>query len=181
LKSKAVGRKELAVVPRSTYRGGLGGEAPSGMSKSARCKCGCSNTTALPLAIFTVANRSHAREKKTSTAVDRKLWTEWIQFVAGRTGSARRVSEEIEKAKKLMGLKREKEIGTLFHRCKNAMVARLKLTEINPLRKILLKLIFSKSRRKGPVLVDRTFTACLLSLAVIAPGLAKPSSLLSAP
>jgi hypothetical protein len=37
-------------------------------------------------------------KKKTSIAVDPKLWTEWIQFVVARTGSARKLSEEIEKA-----------------------------------------------------------------------------------
>jgi hypothetical protein len=37
-------------------------------------------------------------KKKTSIAVDPKLWTEWIQFVVTKTGSARKLSEEIEKA-----------------------------------------------------------------------------------
>jgi hypothetical protein len=37
-------------------------------------------------------------KKKTSIAVDSKLWTDWIQFVVARTGSARKLSEEIEKA-----------------------------------------------------------------------------------
>jgi len=37
-------------------------------------------------------------KKKTSIAVDPTLWTEWIQFVVARTGSARKLSEEIEKA-----------------------------------------------------------------------------------
>ena len=39
-------------------------------------------------------------KKKTSIAVDRKLWTEWIQFVVAKTGSARKLSDEIEKALK---------------------------------------------------------------------------------
>jgi len=37
-------------------------------------------------------------KKKTSIAVEEDLWTQWIQFVVGRTGSARKVSEEIERA-----------------------------------------------------------------------------------
>ncbi|HYW01828.1 MAG TPA: hypothetical protein VE862_10170 [Candidatus Acidoferrum sp.] len=37
-------------------------------------------------------------KKKTSIAVDPKLWTEWIQFVVAKTGSARKVSGELEKA-----------------------------------------------------------------------------------
>jgi hypothetical protein len=37
-------------------------------------------------------------KKKTSIAVDPKLWTEWIQFVVARTGSARKLSDEVEKA-----------------------------------------------------------------------------------
>lgn len=39
-------------------------------------------------------------KKKTSIAVDPKLWTEWIQFVVAKTGSARKLSDEIEKALK---------------------------------------------------------------------------------
>lgn len=35
---------------------------------------------------------------KTSINIDRNTWKEWIQFVVGRTGSARKVSEELEKA-----------------------------------------------------------------------------------
>ena len=37
-------------------------------------------------------------KQKTSIIIEKDLWTEWIQFVVGRTGSARRLSEEIEKA-----------------------------------------------------------------------------------
>jgi len=37
-------------------------------------------------------------KKKTSIAVDSNLWTKWIQFVVSRTGSARKLSDEIEKA-----------------------------------------------------------------------------------
>jgi hypothetical protein len=36
--------------------------------------------------------------RKTSIVIEKDLWTEWIQFVVARTGSARRLSEEIEKA-----------------------------------------------------------------------------------
>jgi hypothetical protein len=39
-------------------------------------------------------------KKKTSIAIDGDLWTEWIQFVVARTGSARKLSDEIEKALK---------------------------------------------------------------------------------
>jgi hypothetical protein len=37
-------------------------------------------------------------KQKTSIAIEKKLWTEWIQFVVARTGSARKLSNEIEKA-----------------------------------------------------------------------------------
>jgi hypothetical protein len=37
-------------------------------------------------------------KQKTSIAIDKDLWTEWIQFVVARTGSARKLSEEIERA-----------------------------------------------------------------------------------
>jgi len=37
-------------------------------------------------------------KQKTSIAIEKDLWTEWIQFVVARTGSARRLSEEIERA-----------------------------------------------------------------------------------
>jgi len=37
-------------------------------------------------------------KKKTSIAVDPKIWQEWVKFVVDRTGSSRRVSEELEKA-----------------------------------------------------------------------------------
>jgi hypothetical protein len=39
-------------------------------------------------------------KKKTSVAIEEDLWTQWIQFVVARTGSARKLSEEIEKALK---------------------------------------------------------------------------------
>jgi len=37
-------------------------------------------------------------KQKTSIAIEKDLWTEWIQFVVARTGSARKLSDEIERA-----------------------------------------------------------------------------------
>jgi len=37
-------------------------------------------------------------KQKTSIVIEKDLWTEWIQFVVAKTGSARRLSEELEKA-----------------------------------------------------------------------------------
>mgnify|MGYP001039311762 CR=1 FL=1 len=37
-------------------------------------------------------------KKKTSIMIDESLWNEWIHFVLDKTGSARKASEEIEKA-----------------------------------------------------------------------------------
>ena len=37
-------------------------------------------------------------KKKTSISVDEALWKEWIRFVVKKTGSARKLSEELEKA-----------------------------------------------------------------------------------
>jgi hypothetical protein len=39
-------------------------------------------------------------KQKTSIAIEKELWTDWIQFVVGKTGSARKLSDEIEKALK---------------------------------------------------------------------------------
>jgi len=39
-------------------------------------------------------------KQKTSIAIEKDLWTQWIQFVVARTGSARKLSDEIEKALK---------------------------------------------------------------------------------
>jgi hypothetical protein len=40
-----------------------------------------------------------SREKaKTSINIDKQTWIEWIKFVVNKTGSARKVSEELEKA-----------------------------------------------------------------------------------
>lgn len=36
--------------------------------------------------------------RKTSITVDEKLWKEWTMFVVNKTGSARKLSEEIENA-----------------------------------------------------------------------------------
>jgi hypothetical protein len=36
--------------------------------------------------------------KKTSIMVDGSFWMEWVHFVVDQTGSARKTSEEIEKA-----------------------------------------------------------------------------------
>jgi len=37
-------------------------------------------------------------KQKTSIMVDSELWKEWILFVVSKTGSARKLSEELEKA-----------------------------------------------------------------------------------
>jgi hypothetical protein len=39
-------------------------------------------------------------KQKTSIAIEKDLWTQWIQFVVARTGSSRKLSDEIEKALK---------------------------------------------------------------------------------
>jgi len=39
-------------------------------------------------------------KRKTSITMDEKLWKEWTMFVINKTGSARKLSEEIEKALK---------------------------------------------------------------------------------
>jgi len=36
--------------------------------------------------------------RKTSITVDEKLWKEWTMFVVNKTGSARKLSEEVETA-----------------------------------------------------------------------------------
>jgi hypothetical protein len=44
---------------------------------------------------------SNKREKaKTSINIDRETWSEWVKFVVIKTGSARKISEELEKALK---------------------------------------------------------------------------------
>jgi hypothetical protein len=35
---------------------------------------------------------------KTSINIDKDTWIDWIKFVVNKTGSARKVSEELEKA-----------------------------------------------------------------------------------
>jgi hypothetical protein len=39
-------------------------------------------------------------KRKTSITIDEKLWKEWTMFVINTTGSARKLSEEIENALK---------------------------------------------------------------------------------
>lgn len=35
---------------------------------------------------------------KTSINIDKETWTSWIKFVVNKTGSARKMSEELERA-----------------------------------------------------------------------------------
>ena len=35
---------------------------------------------------------------KTSINIDKETWTSWIKFVVNKTGSARKMSDELEKA-----------------------------------------------------------------------------------
>jgi len=37
-------------------------------------------------------------KRKTSISIDEDLWKQWTMFVIDKTGSARKLSEEIEKA-----------------------------------------------------------------------------------
>jgi metal-responsive CopG/Arc/MetJ family transcriptional regulator len=37
-------------------------------------------------------------KRKTSISIDEELWKEWTKFVIDKTGSARKLSEEIENA-----------------------------------------------------------------------------------
>jgi metal-responsive CopG/Arc/MetJ family transcriptional regulator len=37
-------------------------------------------------------------KRKTSITIDENLWKEWTKFVVDKTGSARKLSEEIEKS-----------------------------------------------------------------------------------
>ena len=39
-------------------------------------------------------------KRKTSIAIDENLWKEWTKFVIDKTGSARKLSDEIENALK---------------------------------------------------------------------------------
>jgi len=39
-------------------------------------------------------------KRKTSIIVDEELWKEWTHFVIDKTGTARKLSEELEKALK---------------------------------------------------------------------------------
>jgi metal-responsive CopG/Arc/MetJ family transcriptional regulator len=40
-------------------------------------------------------------KRKTSISIDKELWKEWTKFVIDKTGSARKLSEEIESALRL--------------------------------------------------------------------------------
>ena len=37
-------------------------------------------------------------KRKTSISIDKELWKKWTKFVIDKTGSARKLSEEIENA-----------------------------------------------------------------------------------
>jgi len=40
-----------------------------------------------------------SKEKaKTSINIDKETWMDWVKFVVNKTGSARKMSEELEKA-----------------------------------------------------------------------------------
>jgi len=39
-------------------------------------------------------------KRKTSITIDERLWKEWTKFVVDKTGSARKLSDEIENALK---------------------------------------------------------------------------------
>jgi len=39
-------------------------------------------------------------KRKTSITIDQELWKEWTKFVIDKTGSARKLSDEIENALK---------------------------------------------------------------------------------
>ena len=39
-------------------------------------------------------------KRKTSIAIDREVWREWVKFVIDKTGSSRKISEELENAMK---------------------------------------------------------------------------------
>ncbi len=43
---------------------------------------------------------AETKKAKTSINIDRGTWTAWIKFVVNKTGSARKVSEELENALK---------------------------------------------------------------------------------
>lgn len=40
-------------------------------------------------------------KRKTSISIDKELWKQWIKFVVDKTGSARKLSEELENAIRL--------------------------------------------------------------------------------
>ncbi|MEM0111418.1 MAG: hypothetical protein QXK90_01485 [Candidatus Parvarchaeota archaeon] len=49
-------------------------------------------------------------KQKTSFMVDSELWKEWTLFVVKKTGSARKLSEELEKTLREYMAKHEKEV-----------------------------------------------------------------------
>jgi galactitol-specific phosphotransferase system IIC component len=53
----------------------------------------------IPLKVLTLNVIKMAR-KKTSITIDEDLWKEWTMFVVNKTGSARKLSDEIENALK---------------------------------------------------------------------------------
>ncbi|MCD6592587.1 hypothetical protein J7L00_00665 [Candidatus Bathyarchaeota archaeon] len=44
-----------------------------------------------------MASRTKTK-KKTSIAIDPKIWQEWVKFVVDKTGSSRKIGEELENA-----------------------------------------------------------------------------------
>jgi len=57
--------------------------------------------TVIPQNFYTVSgsyNMVKMTKRKTSISIDTELWKEWTKFVIDKTGSARKLSEEIENA-----------------------------------------------------------------------------------
>lgn len=50
------------------------------------------------LLVFVPENKASNEKAKTSINIDKEIWTDWIKFVVNKTGSARKVSSELEKA-----------------------------------------------------------------------------------
>ena len=50
------------------------------------------------LLIFVPDDKDSKEKAKTSINIDKEVWMDWIKFVVNRTGSARKVSNELEKA-----------------------------------------------------------------------------------
>lgn len=51
-------------------------------------------------------------KRKTSITIDEELWKEWIKFVVEKTGSARKLSEEVENALRQYMTHRRKMLNT---------------------------------------------------------------------